>query len=169
MIPTVTVDARSALAQFSRAGIPESVRNSLRQVIPDLTKRLGALAQDNLIGGVDSWTHIDIKKEMVENPSKIIGRVRSVWTGDSAKKMVPQWIEEGTRAHEIWASGAHGGPGPKNLFFFWKKIGTYWGGPMVHNPGVTPRHYMKYAFEAMHDEIIDSMTKAVTRGTRMES
>lgn len=166
MTPTIKVDSAHILARFSPSGIPDDVRKNLRQVIPDLTRRLGALAEDNLIGGVDSWTHIQIKKELVENPQGVTGRVRALWTGPSEKKMVPAWIEEGTKAHEIWARGARGGAGPRALYFFWKKIGSYWAGPMVHHPGTAPRHYMRNAFEAMEMEIRNSITAAVTSAAR---
>lgn len=166
MTPTIKVDAANVLARFSPLGIPTDVRNELRQVLPDLTRRLGALAQDNLIGGVDSWTHIEIKKEMVENAQGVTGRVRAVWTGSDEKKMVPQWIESGTKAHEIWARGARGGTGPKALYFFWKKMGTYFIGPMVHHPGTAPRWYMRNALAAMQEEIVESLSAAVRRGLR---
>lgn len=166
MTPTIKIDAAQVLARFSPAGIPAGVRSELRQLLPDLTRRLGALAQDNLIGGVDSWTHIEIKKEMVENAKGITGRVRAVWTGDAAKKMVPEWIESGTKAHEIWAKGARGGAGPKALYFFWKKMGGYFIGPMVHHPGTSPRWYMRNALRAMEEEIVTQLGAAVIRGAR---
>lgn len=162
----IDVGTDRVIARFGDHGIPDVVRKNLKRIIPDLTRRLGALAEDNLIGSVDSWTNIAFKKEMIEDPSNVTGKVSVQWTGDRSKMMVPKWIEEGTRAHVITASGAYGGPGPKALFFYWKGIGAYWSGKEVHNPGVRARNYMKRAVEAMTPEIKEALIEATMQGVR---
>jgi hypothetical protein len=158
MIPTVTIDARGTIAKFSPSGIPESVRNSLRQVIPDLTKRLGARVEERLNTELKSRNRLVVTKEMIENPTKIIGRVETVATADP--KMLPQWLETGTKAHQITAA-----PGSA-LAFFWGKMGKNVMFKSVWHPGFAGINYMQNSFRDMEDEIFASMTQAVTRGVR---
>lgn len=160
MQPTVTVDAREALAKFSKAGIPEAVRNQLRRTLPDLTKRLGGVVDDNLTRGLKSRNRLTTKKEMIENPTKIVGRVRVLWTGDPAKKMVPFWLERGTKPHPIVAKNA------RNLYFYWEKIGAFFIGPKVMHPGFKGLEYMQAALLQMEPEIVDVISSAAKQAAR---
>jgi hypothetical protein len=73
----IKVDAQSALARFSPAGIPEKVRANLRATIPGIMRNLTAQIDSNL-GALKSRTHLQIKGgpqgQMVENATQIIGR-----------------------------------------------------------------------------------------------
>lgn len=158
--PEIKVDASRAIARFSPAGIPEGVRASLRGVIPDLTKRLGAQVDRNLDAGLRSRTRLTVRKEMVEDPRKIIGRVRTVWTGAAAQNMVPQVLESGSKAHEIAARNA------PTLAFFWAKMGMTVFFRRVWHPGFAGIHYMENAFGAMSGEIRTGLTQAVKTGLR---
>ncbi len=158
MIPTVTVDARGAIAKFSPAGIPEYVRNNLRQIIPDLTKRLGAKVEEKLDTELKSRRRLQVTKEMIENPTKVVGRVQTIATAEP--KLLPLWLETGTKAHPIFAknSGA--------LAFFWPKMGRNVMFKSVWHPGFPGINYTQNAFREMEDEIFASMTRAVTAGVR---
>jgi hypothetical protein len=154
---TVQVEASQAIAKFSPAGIPESVRRNLRAVIPDLTKRLGAAVDANLTSGLKTRRRLQVKKEMVENPTALYGRVTTVATSPPA--MLPQWLETGTAAHEIAARNASA------LFFFWEKIGKNVAFQRVHHPGFAGIHYTQNAFDAMEAEIVAKLNGAVRAGT----
>ena len=158
MTPTVTIDARAAIAKFSSAGIPESVRNRLRMVIPDLTKRLGRRVEEKLDTELKSRRRLQVTKEMVENPTKIVGRVQTVATAEP--KLLPQWLETGTKAHPIIATNAGA------LFFYWPKLGRNVMFKSVWHPGFPGINYTQNAFREMEDEIFASMTSAVTAGAR---
>lgn len=159
MIPEIKVDARRALARFSQAGIPEAVRRNLRTVIPDLTKRLGAQVEARLNSGLKSRTRLKVEKQMREDPSKITGRVATVWTGDSSKDFIPQILESGAKAHVIEAKNAG------SLAFLWPKVGPgMFFFRKVNHPGFPGIFYMRESFKAMQAEISKSMTKAVRDG-----
>lgn len=160
MTPQITIDAREALARFSRAGIPEGVRNQLRQTLPDVTRKLGALVDSKLSSQLKSRTNLQVKKELVENPQKIVGRVRVIWTGDSSKAMVPFWLDQGTRPHEIKAVNA------KALYFYWEKIGAYFIGKKVMHPGFKGLDFMNQSLLEMEPEIVDVIRDAAVRGAQ---
>ena len=160
MIPTITVDARKALLKFSPAGIPEQVRKNLRTVIPDLTKRLGLLAEEKLNTELKSRKNIDIKKEMVESPTYLYGRVRAVWTGPSKSSMVPAVLDTGAKAH--WIEAKPGGA----LFFFWEKLGKNVAFQRVWHPGFGGINYMQRSLDEMHDEIVNGLLKAAKDGAK---
>src|SRR5229473_3267099 len=153
---TVKVEATQALAKFSPAGIPESVRRNLRAMIPDLTKRLGAAVENNLNTGLKSRRRLQVKKEMVENPTALYGRVRTIAT--SPPQLLPLWLEEGTKPNEIAARNASA------LFFFWEKMGKNVAFRRVMHPGFAGIHYMGNAFAAMEAEIVAGLTRAVREG-----
>jgi len=150
---TVKVDASQAMLKFGPAGIPESVRRNLRAIIPDLTKRLGAKVEAGLNSELKSRNRLQVKKEMVENPSTLYGRVTLVTT--SEPKLLPQWLEEGTRPHEIRARNASA------LFFFWEKMGANVAFQRVQHPGTRAYRFVGNAFDAMEAEIKDALTHAV--------
>ena len=153
---TVTVDANRALAKLDR--IPLEVRNSLRAVIPDLTKQLGALVNQKLDTGLKSRTRIQVKQELVENPRNIYGRVAAIWTGDPKASMVPQVLESGARAHEIVAVNASA------LAFFWPKVGKMVFFKRVMHPGFSGIFYMRDAFNEMRGTIVPKIRDAVKAG-----
>jgi hypothetical protein len=155
---TVQVDASRALAKFSRAGIPESVRRNLRAVIPDLTKRLGAAVDANLDARLKTRRRLTVKKEMVENPTALYGRVTTV--ANPGPALLPLWLEEGTRPHEIAAKNASA------LFFFWEKMGKNVAFQRVMHPGFPGVHFSRDAFQSMESEIVESLSQAVRAGAR---
>lgn len=155
----VTIDAKSALAKFSRAGIPEAVRNQLRQTLPDVTKALGNLVDSKLSSQLKSRTHLETKKELVENPTKIVGRVRVVWTGDKSKAMVPFWLDKGTKPHVIMAKRASA------LYFYWEKIGAFFIGPKVMHPGFAGLDFMNQSLLELEPEIVDVLANAARKAS----
>jgi hypothetical protein len=155
---TVKVDATGALAKFSPAGIPDSVRRSLRTVIPDLTKRLGAAVESNLDSRLKTRRRLQVKKEMVENPSALYGRVTTI--ANPGPALLPLWLESGTQPHEIAAKNASA------LFFYWEKLGKNVAFKRVMHPGFAGVNYSSDAFAAMESEIVDSLTQAVRAGAR---
>lgn len=157
---TVKVDAgQRVFARFSRAGIPESVRRNLRAMVPDLTKRLGAAVDANLDAGLKSRTGLQVKKEMVENPTALYGRVTTVAI-NGRPAMLPVWLEEGTAPHVIAAKNASA------LFFFWDKVGANVMFKSVNHPGFSGIRFMGNAFDAMQDDIKQGIQDAVARGLR---
>lgn len=155
---TVKVDAQKAIAKFGPSGIPEAVRKNLRAIIPDLTKRLGAAVETNLNTGLKSRNRLQVKKEMVENPTSLYGRVTTVSTREP--QMLPLWLESGTKAHEIAARNASA------LFFFWDKVGRDVAFKRVQHPGFAGIHYTENAFNTMEAEIIEKLTSAVRAGAK---
>jgi len=150
MIPvTITMDASHALARFSEAGIPAAVRQNLRRVLPDLTKQLGSLVDSKLDEGLRSRRRLQTKMELVENPATIYGRVSVVATAEP--RMLPRWLESGTRAHPIVAKNANA------LVFFWER------------PGYPGLFFMRDAFKEMETQILDGIEGAVRSGVRGES
>lgn len=154
----VRVDATRALARFSPAGIPEAVRRQLRAVVPQLTKRLGDLVEANLVAGLKSRRRLVVKKEMRESPTQIVGVVRTIST--SEPRMLPAWLETGTRPHEIVVRRA------KALVFFWPKVGKKVAFLRVNHPGFKGILYTASAFAAMEEEIRAQITQAVQTGAR---
>jgi hypothetical protein len=155
---TVKVDATKAIAKFSPAGIPESVRRNLRGVIPDITKRLGAAVDANLDARLKTRRRLTVRKEMVENPTALYGRVTTV--ANPGPVLLPLWLEEGTKPHEIAAKNASA------LFFFWEKIGKNVAFKRVMHPGFAGIHYSADAFKAMEAQIVSSLSQAVRAGAK---
>lgn len=153
---TMKIDASQALAKFT--GIPESVRRSLRGVIPDLTKRLGAAVDANLDAGLKSRNRLVVKKEMVEDSKSVSGVVTTVSTKEPY--LLPLWLESGTAPHEIAARNASA------LFFFWERMGKNVAFKRVMHPGFAGIHYTQNAFDAMSGEIRDRLTRAVIEGAK---
>ena len=149
---TAKVESQVAMARFGKSGIPESVRKNLRAIIPDLTKRLGAQVDANLSSGLKTRRRLQVKKEMVENPSALYGRVTTISTSEPL--LLPLWLEEGTKAHAIEARNA------KALFFFWDKVGKNVAFKRVMHPGFAGIHYTGNALESMRSEIINAITNA---------
>jgi hypothetical protein len=154
----ITVDATKALAKLDH--IPLAVRNNLRGIIPDLTKQLGALVNAKLDTELKSRTRIQVKQELVENPTSIYGRVAAVWTGDSKSAMVPQVLESGARAHEIVAVNAQA------LSFFWEKMGKNVMFKRVMHPGFPGIHYMANSFAEMRSDIVSKIRTVVLQGAK---
>jgi len=154
---TVKVEAQQAIAKFSPSGIPEDVRRNLRAVIPNLTKRLGAAVDANLSAGLKTRRSITVRKEMVENRSALYGRVVTV---SSKLPMLPLWLEEGTKAHDIVARNA------KALYFYWDKAGGFVAFHSVHHPGFAGIHYSRDAFAEMEDEIVKKLDEADVAGAQ---
>lgn len=156
---TVTVNAEQALAKFSPAGIPQAVRTNLRRVLPDLTRRLGTAVEAKLASGLKSHATLEEKTELVENPTAIYGRVRTV-ANPPSPALLPQWLETGTAPHEIAARNSPA------LAFFWDKLGMNVLFRRVSHPGFAGIHYTEQAFAEMQDEIVTGLTEAVREGAR---
>ncbi len=167
MVVTVSVDARQAIAKFSPAGIPTAVRNNLRRVLPDLTKRLGALVESKLDSGLKTRRRLVVKKELVENPTAVYGRVRTISTSEPF--LLPLWLEEGTKPHTI--------TGNPLLWFRTGKAFTTAAGKLipegtliskheVKHPGFAGIHYTRDAFAEMESEIRLRLEDAVKLGAR---
>lgn len=155
MIPTISVDARQAYARFSESGIPENVRKSLRQMLPQLVRRVGAALDRRLDSELKSRTNLAVRRELVEDPKRVAGRIRLEWTGVSTKAMVPQWLEEGTSPHEIAAVRA------RALYFFWDRIGAYAMFKKVMHPGTRPYRLAENTLVEMEPDIVATLTEAV--------
>lgn len=153
---TINVDARAALIKFSPSGIPESVRRNLRTMLPDLTKRLGALVDSKLDSGLKTRRRLQTKKEIVESPTALYGRVSVVST--SEPKLLPLWLDQGTKPHEIAAKNASA------LFFFWDKMGMNVAFRRVMHPGFAGIHFMQESFDEMRGEIVSGLTAAIKKG-----
>jgi|SRR5882672_8318023 len=156
MIPTITVDTRLANQKIGR--LPEDIRANLRRVLPDLGKRLGVKVESNMGARLRSHVHLKVTKQLIENPSTIYAKVEMVWTGDGKKALVPLWLEEGTRPHEIVAKNA------RVLAFFWPKINAMFFGRKVNHPGNKAYRIFEDAVDVMRPEIKASIEAAV-RGT----
>lgn len=150
---TVKVDNQQAITKFGPQGIPVNVRNELRTVIPDLTRRLGAQVDANLNSRLKSRRRLVVERQLVENTSGLYGRVTTVSTSEPFA--LPLWLEDGTKAHEIAAKNASA------LFFFWDKIGKNVAFKRVMHPGFPGVHYTADAWADMKDEIKSAIIKAV--------
>lgn len=154
----ITVDATQAIAKFSPSGIPEAVRRNLRKVLPGLTRKLGGLVEEKLNTQLKTRRRLEVKKELVENPREVTGRVRVNWTGEKEKSFIPQVLESGARAHPIVAKNAGA------LYFYWAKVGHNVMFQRVWHPGFAGIHYMQNSFREMEDEIFDTVDQAVKAG-----
>jgi hypothetical protein len=157
----ITVDARSVIARFSPAGIPEQVRANLRRTIPALIRKLAAKVDAALDAGLKSRARLKIdppQGEMVENAQSISGRVRVIWTGDQAASMVPQVLESGAVAHPIEAKNAGA------LAFFFPAMGRMAFFKRVWHPGFPGIRYMQGSFQDMESEIFATIDAAVKQG-----
>lgn len=157
---TVTVDAKTALAHFSPAGIPEGIRRQLRSVIPGLTRRLGALVERRLESELKSRRRLTVQKQMIENRTMIVGRVSVKWTGDPRSAMVPAVLDTGAKAHVIAAKNG------KALAFFWPKMGRNVLFKQVHHPGFAGIFYAQRSLADMSGEIEQAINSAVRDGAR---
>lgn len=155
ILPTIDVQMSKVMLRFSPAGIPEAVRSNLRKVLPDLTKTVGQAVDARLSTELKSRKSLETKKELVENPTSIYGRVRVT---SSKNPLLPQWLETGTRPHDIVARNA------KVLAFYWARIGGMAFFPKVHHPGFRGLHYMQNTFLEYGDMIADRIGDAVGHG-----
>jgi hypothetical protein len=155
---TIKVDSTRAIAKLNR--IPVSVRNALRRVIPNLTKQLGALVNAKLDSKLKTRTNLDVKQEMHENAQSITGVVSLVWNGDPTSKLVPTYLEYGTRPHEIAAVNANA------LAFFWERIGENVMFKRVQHPGFPGFYFLRDSLAESRDEITSQITAAVKQGAR---
>lgn len=152
----ITIDASRAIARFSPAGIPEQVRNNLRRLIPDLTRRFGAEVERKMFAGLrSSGPHrLQVQKQMIENPTQVVGRVEVVWKGPASGRLVPTYLEEGTRPHVIAARFA------PSLVFFWAKMGRWVAFKQVNHPGTKGIHMVADTFAEMQGEIRATLARA---------
>ena len=158
---TVTVDSTKALARFSPAGIPEAVRRALRRALPDLTRRLGAAIDTRLDTGLKSRRTIENKVELVENPTALYGRVRTIASAPSPA-MLPSWLNTGTAPHEIAARNVGA------LFFFWARLGKNVMFRKVNHPGFAGIQFAEGAWADMRGEVVDTISAAVKEGAMNE-
>lgn len=155
ILPEINVNMSSVMAKFSPAGIPETVRNNLRRVLPDLTKEIGRAVDDKLSSQLKSRTSLETKKELVENPTSIFGRVRVT---SSRNPLLPEWIEKGTRPHEIKAKNVNA------LHFMWPVMGGFVFFKSVHHPGTKAMQFMETTFGEFEPQIVSRLTEAVRQG-----
>lgn len=153
MIPSIVVDASIANAKAQR--LPEDVRANLRRVLPSIGKRLGAAVEASMAAKLQSHTRLKVSKLMVENPTSLYVKVTLEWTGEARKRLVPLWLEEGTKPHEIVARNA------PVLAFFWPKINAMFFGPRVNHPGTKAYKIVEDAFNPMRPEIVAQIERAV--------
>lgn len=157
ILPQIDVNMSGAFAKFSPAGIPEAVRSNLRRTLPDLTKTIGASVEDKLNTQLKSRVSLEVKKELVENPTTIQGRI----TVKSAKNpLLPEWLESGTMPHDIAAKNVLA------LRFNWPVMGGFVFFKKVHHPGFAGIHYMERTFSEYQDMIVDRITDAVEQGAK---
>jgi hypothetical protein len=155
----VKVDATSARLKLDR--VPVGVRNQLRLVIPDLTRQVGSLVNSKLDSELKSRTHLQVTEELHDTTKgKIYGVVATVWNGASAQKLVPLYLEAGTRAHEIVAVNAGA------LAFFWERMGANVMFKRVMHPGFAGINYMARSFAEMKGEIVSKLQAAARAGAR---
>lgn len=155
---TLKVDASKAIKKFSPEGVPESVRRSLRSMLPSIVRRVGDRVDQKLDDGLKSRNRLVVQKQIVENPKEIYGKVSVIANADP--RMLPTWLEEGTRAHEIVAKNASA------LSFFWERIGKQAFFKRVQHPGYAGLHYMQTTLGEMRDEIARDLTQAVKEGAQ---
>lgn len=157
----IKVDAQQAFARFSEAGIPEQVRNNLRRALPPLGKQIARAVNAKLDSRLQSRRNITVDAKMIEKGSgknAIFIEVGARWTGDQRKKMVPKYLEVGTRPHVIEARIA------KVLAFYWPKIGGMFFGKRVNHPGTKPYRYMEDTLIEQESSIVDVLSRAVKEG-----
>lgn len=154
-IPTITVDARRALARFSPAGIPEEVRARLRSVLPGIGRRLAGGVDAKLDSDFKSRTRLRVTAEMRENQNEIFVEVAVKWTGEQSARMVPAVLDTGSKPHEIAAKNA------PVLFFFWEKMGKNVAFTRVHHPGFPGTQYMKRTLGEQQRDITETLKRNV--------
>lgn len=147
------VSDKQVMVKYGPNGIPAVVRNQLRALIPDITRRLAREVNANLNTGLKSRRRLKVNSEMVENPQGIFGRVTTVATDEPF--MLPQWLEDGTRPHKIAARNVSA------LFFFWERFGKNVMFRSVNHPGFAGIHYTEVAFASMRDEIQADINRVV--------
>jgi hypothetical protein len=158
MTPTINIDARKILGKMDH--LPEQVRSNLRAVMPRLGKQLGAKIEENMASRLNSRNRLKVTKKMVENPRSITVTVSLDWIGEASKKLVPTYLEKGTKAHEIVAKHA------TVLAFYWPKINGWFFGPKVNHPGTKPYNLVADAWESQKDGIHAALTEAVRSAAR---
>lgn len=155
VIPTITVDARRAMARFGPRGIPEQVRMRLRGTLPSIGKKLTRGIEEKLDSELKSRTRLKTTAEMRENPNEIYIKVSEIWTGASSQNMVPAVLDTGSKPHEIAAKNA------SVLYFFWEKLGRNVAFRRVMHPGFPGINYMKRTLAEQQREITDTLKRNV--------
>lgn len=150
---SINIDVRSGVRKMDR--IPEDVRNALRRALPDLGKRLGLAVEANMSQRLQSHNRLKVVKLMIENPRSIYAHVSLTWTGEPSKKLVPTYLEGGTKPHVIEARNA------SVLAFFWPKIGGMFYGRKVNHPGNKAYRIFGDAYDGMRGEITTTLERAV--------
>jgi hypothetical protein len=155
----IKVDPSGAIAKFDR--VPVAVRDKLRQVLPDLAKQLGSLVNSKLDSELKTRTRLQVNQELHDvSNNQIYATVGVGWTGDALSKLVPVYLEHGTRPHEIAARNVNA------LSFFWERFGKNVMFKRVMHPGFAGIHYMERSFAEMQDQIVATLQDAAHEAAR---
>jgi len=181
---TVEVDATRAFARFGEGGIPLEVRNNLRKILPDLTKKFAGIVSGKLDTQLKSRRSLKVKDEIFDTTkNEIYGKVSVVASmgtitpnflvnAMAAKEMLPRWLESGTKSHEIRARNVN--------YLHWTVAGGVAGAAagsrssgvsdrfakVVHHPGFKGIHYMQTTFDDFKAGFIEAISKAAKEGAK---
>ena len=151
----IKVDATSARLKLER--IAPAVRNQLRQVLPQLTLKIGAAVNAKLDSELKSRTRLNVTQELRESANQIYGAVRIDWVGEQIAKLVPTYLEYGTQRHwvaPITAKALHWVTDAGDDAF---SKGHYVSGIKAHN-------FMSRTFREMQSEIVETIRTAAKTG-----
>lgn len=151
---TIDVDAGKAFARFSSGGIPETVRNNLRRLMPQLGKTVGDMVEHRLDSDLKSRTSLTVQKQMVENTTSVAIRITTV---SSKNPMLPTWLDQGTAPHEIVAKG-------NALYFYWDRLGKNVAFKRVMHPGFKGIQFKEKTLAEAESLIVDTLNRGVAEG-----
>lgn len=152
---TIRVDATRAYAKID--SITPRIRDQLRKVIPDLTRQLGAAVNSKLASELKSRKTLNVAQELHETTRQIYGLVR-LEAADPSPALLPTYLEEGTRPHEI--------AGNPILAFYWDKMGADVFFRRVQHPGTKAYQFMARTFAEQREDIVNEIEDAVATGAR---
>jgi hypothetical protein len=150
----IKVDARAARLKLDR--VTPTVRDALRAVLPNLTKQLASAVTSKLGSELKSMKTLTVTQELRESTNQIYGLVSL--KSPSAGGLLPTYLEEGTRPHEI--------VGNPFLAFHWERLGVDVVFRRVQHPGTKAYQFMARSFAEQRDEIVSQISEAAKSGAQ---
>jgi len=151
---TIKVDPRKASERLN--ALPKAVRDNLRSLMPLIATTLSGSINQKLDNELKSRERLHVKAQMREG-AKDIGVTVSL-TADPGPKLLPDWLESGTRPHMIF--------GKPYLAFHWDRVGKDMVLRSVQHPGTQAYQFMARSLEEMRADVLAEIGDVVKKAAR---
>jgi hypothetical protein len=151
---TITVDPRKASEKLN--ALPSAVRDNLRSLMPLVATTLSGSINQKLDTELKSQGRLRVKAQMREGARDISVTVSLV--ADPGPRLLPDWLEHGTRAHPIY--------GKPFLAFDWEKLGKHVVFRSVQHPGTQAYQFMARSLEEVRGDVLAEIGDVVKKAVR---